>query len=198
MWTSSKPFTRIAFVVVLLTGLTACGLTAPRSNEGYADLDSLGMFDTDRVISLSIGPALLNFAANYVDDDPEAQSLLRSLDGVRVRVYEVNGDAAKVAARMQRMSDQLQADGWEPVMLIQQEDEQAHMLLRIENDQILGMTVLVLDGEDEAVIVNLMGEIRPDQFSEVMVALEVDAGDVDEVEVSRETDFTADDHGRRG
>lgn len=198
MWTSSKPFTRIAFVVVLLTGLTACGLTAPRSNEGYADLDSLGMFDTDRVISLSIGPALLNFAANYVDDDPEAQSLLRSLDGVRVRVYEVNGDAAKVAARMQRMSDQLQADGWEPVMLIQQEDEQAHMLLRVEGDQIRGMTVLMLDGEDEAVIVNLMGEIRPDQFSEVMVALEVDAGDVDEVEVSRETDFTADDHGRRG
>lgn len=198
MWTSSKPFTRIAFVVVLLTGLTACGLTAPRSNEGYADLDSLGMFDTDRVISLSIGPALLNFAANYVDDDPEAQSLLRSLDGVRVRVYEVNGDAAKVAARMQRMSDQLQADGWEPVMLIQQEDEQAHMLLRVEGDQIRGMTVLMLDGEDEAVIVNLMGEILPDQFSEVMVALEVDAGDVDEVEVSRETDFTADDHGRRG
>ena len=41
MWTSSKPFTRIASAVVLLTGLTACGLTAPRSNEGYADLDSL-------------------------------------------------------------------------------------------------------------------------------------------------------------
>lgn len=180
---SSKPVTRFVFAAVLLAGLTACGLTAPRSNEGFADLDSPGLFDTDRVISLSIGPTLLRFAAKYVDDEPEVQDLLRSLDGVRVRIYEVDGDAQKVATRMQRMSDRLQQDGWEPVMLIQQDDEQAHMLLRMDGDRIRGMTVLVLDGQDEAVIVNLMGEIRPEQFSDVMVALEVNAGDVDEVEV---------------
>ena len=183
MSTSIKSMLRIALAAVMLTGLTACGLTAPRSNDGYADLDSLGMFDTDRVISLSIGPTLLHFAANYVDDEPEVQDLLRSLDGVRIRVYEVDGDAQKVAGRMQGMSERLQQDGWERIMLVQQEDEQAHMLLRMEGDQIRGMTVLVLDGQDEAVIVNLMGEIRPDQFSDVMVALEVDAGGVDEVEL---------------
>ena len=198
MSTSIKNPFRAALAAVLLTGLTACGLTAPRSSDGFADLDSLGMFDTDRVISLSIGPTLLHFAANYVDDDPEVRDLLRSLDGVRVRVYEVDGDAQKVAGRMQRMSERLQQDGWEPVMLIQQEDEQTHMLLRMDGDQISGMTVLVLDGQDEAVIVNLMGEIRPDQFSDVMVALEVDAGDVDEVEVESGETIAGRDAGQRG
>ena len=43
--------------------------------------------------------------------------------------------------------------------------------------------MLVLDGADEAVIVNLMGEIEPEKFSDVMVALDVNAGGVDEVEV---------------
>lgn len=174
---------RLLLVMALLLLLSGCGITAPRSSEGYADLDSLGMFDTDRVISLSIGPTLLHFAARYIDDDPEVRELLRSLDGVRVRIYEVDGDAQKVAVRMENMSANLQQDGWEPVMLVRERGEQVHMLMRMVDGEIRGMTVLVLDGDSEAVIVNLMGEIRPEQFSDVMVALDVDAGGVDDVEV---------------
>ena len=178
-----KKTAQTVLAAALVLSVVACGITAPRSNEGYADLDSLGMMDTDRVISLSIGPTLLRFAAKHVDDDPEVQELLRSLDGVRVRVYEVDGDATRVAGRMDRMSTKLQDDGWVPVMLVRQEEEQVHVLMRTVDGQIKGMTVLVLDGADEAVIVNLMGEIEPEKFSDVMVALDVDAGGVDEVEV---------------
>ena len=168
-----------------LLALTGCGITAPRGNDGFADLDSLGMRDTDRVISLSIGPTLLRFAASHMDDDEtEVKDLLRSLDGVRIRVYEVNGDSRRVAGRMDRMSRELQADGWEPVMLIRQENEQTHMLLRMADDRICGMTVLVLDGATEAVVINLMGEISPEHFGDVMVALDMDAGGVDTIEVA--------------
>jgi hypothetical protein len=167
---------RTAFgCLVAMLVLAACGLTAPRSSDGFADLDSLGIADTDRVLSLSVGPALLGFAARHVDDDPETQALLRSLDGVRIRIYEIDGDARRVAARMGRMSDRLQQDGWEPVMLVRSEDEQAHMLLKVVGEQVRGMTVLVCDGDSEAVVINLMGDIRPEQFSDVMVALDVDA-----------------------
>ncbi len=69
-------------------------------------------------------------------------------------------------------------------MLVRERDEEVHMLLRMKDDHISGMTVLVSDGESEAVIVNLMGEIRPEQFSNVMVALEVDASGVEEVQVA--------------
>lgn len=172
--------------VLLLVLLTACGITAPRSNAGYADLDSLGINDTDRVISISIGPTLLNLAARYIDDDPEVRDLLRSLDGVRVRIYEVDGDAERVAGRMQNMSLDLQGDGWEPVMLIREEKEQVHMLMRTVDGEIRGMTVLVLDGQSEAVIVNLMGEIKSEQFGEVMVALDVDNPAMDKVQVAEE------------
>ena len=187
--TACNTCSSLLLVLVLLVSLGGCGITAPRGNEGYADLDSLGMMDTDRVISLSIGPTLLHFAARYIDDDPEVRDLLRSLDGVRVRVYEVNGDASRVAGRLQHMSTKMQDDGWQPVMLVRQEDEQVHMLMRMVDDQIRGMTVLVLDGDEEAVIVNLMGRIQPEQFSDVMVALDVDAGGVDEVEIEVEEDI---------
>jgi hypothetical protein len=164
---------------------SACGITAPRSNDGYADLESLGMHDTDRVMSLSIGPTLLHFAARYMDDDPETRDLLRSLDGVRIRIYEIDGDASRVAQRIFSMSEHLQEDGWDPVLLVREQDEEVHMLVRMDNDHISGMTVLVSDGESEAVIVNLMGEIRPEQFGDVMVALEVDAPGVGDVQVAQ-------------
>ena len=169
--------------VTLLIG--ACGITAPKSNDGYADLESLGMRDTDRVMSLSIGPTLLHFAARFMDDEPETRDLLRSLDGVRIRIYEIDGDAGRVAQRIYRMSEHLQEDGWEPVLLVREQDEEVHMLMRMVNGHISGMIVLVSDGESEAVIVNLMGEIRPEQFGDVMVALEVDAPGVDDVQVAQ-------------
>ena len=91
---------RLLAAALLLLFLTACGLTAPRASEGYADLESLGMRDTDQVMSLSIGPSVLRFAASHVDDDPEVRELLRSLDGIRIRIYEIDGDAGGVALKI--------------------------------------------------------------------------------------------------
>ncbi len=162
--------------------LGACGITAPRSSDGFADLDSLGLADTDRVLTLSIGPALLRFAASHVEDDPEVRDLLRGLDGVRIRIYEIDGDAGRVASRMEKMSRKLQAGGWEQVVLVRSQDEQAHMLMKVADDRVCGMTVLVTDGESEAVVINLMGEIDPRQFSGVMVALDLDAAGVQDVQ----------------
>lgn len=179
---SAARWLRPGFAILLALSLTACGLTAPRSSEGFADLDSLGMMDTDRVINISIGPTLLRFAALHIDDEPETQALLRGLDGVRVRIYEIDGDAGRVAARIASMSHSLQDDGWEAVVTVREEDEETHMLVRVIDGQIHGMTVLVSDGETEAVVVNLMGDIQPEQFGEVMVALDVDAGGVKDVQ----------------
>lgn len=175
---------RILVTSVLTLMLTACGLTAPRSSDGFADLASLGVKDVDRVVTLSIGPALLRFAARHIDDDPELRTLLSSLEGVRIRIYEINGDANRVAARINTMSGRLQDDGWEPVLSMRQGSEATYMLLRVVDKQVCGMTVLVSDGDSEAVVINLMGDIQPEQFGEVMVALDVDTPEVETVEAA--------------
>jgi hypothetical protein len=94
---------------------------------------------------------------------------------VRIRIYEIDGDATRVAARINAMSYKLQDDGWESVLSIREGDEATHMLLRVVDSQICGMTVLVSDGDSEAVVINLMGEIEPEQFGGVMVALDMNS-----------------------
>ena len=169
-------FAKFALIVSSL-GLLGCGLMAPQNNDGYADLDSLGMLDVDRSLTLSFGPTILNFAAVHVDDDPEIRALLRSLEGVRVKIYEIDGNANRVATRLQEMSLKLRAQNWEPVVLVQEDGEQVHMLVKITGDHISGLTVLASDAE-EVVIVNIMGDLRPEFFATTMAALDIDTPEI--------------------
>ena len=153
--------------------LSSCGITAPRSNEGYANLDSPGMSETDRTMSLSLGPTTLRFAARFLDDDPETQALLRSLDGVRVRIYEVTGDNERIVRNFERMGGKLDNDGWKPIMLVHEEGELVQMYAKPSDAGIQGLTIVSADG-DEVVVVNVMGDIDPANFGDVMVALDVD------------------------
>jgi len=163
--------------------LSSCMITAPRGNEGYANLDSPGIADTDRTISLSLGRSTLRFAARFLDDEPETQALLRSLDGVRIRIYEVDadGDTARIAHNFERMASKLSRDGWQPVMLVREDDELVHMYAKHSGKAMCGLTIVSAD-DDEVVVVNIMGDIEPEQFGDVMVALDVE--DAPQVQVA--------------
>jgi hypothetical protein len=157
---------------ILVLALTACGITAPRSNDGFANLDSPGMGDTNRTMALSLGPTVLHFAARFMDDDPETQALLRSLDGVRVRIYEVTGDNERITQNFEHMGNKLGDDGWEPVMLVREEGELVQMYAKPSGSSIKGLTIVSADS-DQVVVVNVMGDIDPTHYTDVMVALDV-------------------------
>ena len=167
--------TRIPVMLLTALMLASCGITAPRSNEGYANLDSPGMDDTNRTMAISLGPTVLWFAARFLDDDPETQALLRSLDGVRIRTYEVNddGDTDRIARNFERMGGKLTDDGWSPVMLVRDEGELVQMFMKASGEGVSGLTIVSAD-ESEVVVVNVMGDIDPAYYSDVMVALNVD------------------------
>jgi hypothetical protein len=163
--------------------LASCGITAPRGNDGYANLDSPGMSETDRSMTISLGPTTLWFAAKFLDEDPETQTLLRSLDGVRIRIYEVDedGDTNKIAGNFENMGGKLRDDGWDPVMLIREEGELTQMYMKSSGRGISGLTIVSADDE-EVVVVNVMGDIDPVYYQDVMLALNVD--DAPEVQVA--------------
>jgi len=165
--------TRLLALVLMVVSLAACGITAPRSNEGFANLDSPGMNDADRTMTLSLGPTTLRFAARFLDDEPETQALLRSLDGVRIRIYEVTGDTGRITRNFERMGGKLLDDGWDPVMLVREEGELVQMYARLTDGRMHGLTIVSAD-ESEVVVINVMGDINPVYYGDVMLALNVE------------------------
>ena len=132
-------------------------------------------------MALSLGPTTLRFAARFLDDEPETQALLRSLDGVRIRIYEVHGDTDRIALRFDRMGNKLSNDGWQPVMLVREEGELVQMYSKSSSRGMQGLTIVSADDE-EVVVVNVMGDIQPEHFGDVMLALDVD--DAPEVQIA--------------
>lgn len=169
---------RLIAALAMVTALSGCGLTAPRSSAGFADLDALSWRDVDTEVNLSFGPSLLRFAANRVEDDPATRELLRSLEGVRVKVYRIEGDALEVAGDLDAMSVHLREQGWEESVRVQEGGETTHVLVMVDCDHILGITVLSSDAE-EAVIVNVMGNLDPADFTRAMRALQAPGADID-------------------
>jgi len=58
------------------------------------------------------------------------------------------------------------------------------MLLKIRGGAIRGLTVLSSDGEEEVVVINLVGSIQPARFKDVMLALDIDAPGVRNVRMA--------------
>ena len=169
----------LILILVIATAVlvSGCGITARRSSQGYADLGSLRNTDTDKTLSLSLGPSVLRFAAGFMEDDPATQQLLRNLDGVRVKTYAVGESVEQVSLRIDEISQRLQNQGWEPVVVVQEFNERTHILVKLDGDNIAGLTVMNVDGE-ELVLINVMGNLPPESFSQTMAALDVTAPEV--------------------
>ena len=160
-------YCRVLAALTLALSLVGCGITASSNNEGYADLDSLGFRDVDTTMSLSLGSSLLRFASSNMEDDPETRMLLRNLDGVRITTYDIVGDGARVVERIDKMSQKLQKQGWVPVITVREEGERTVLLMKTRGERIVGLTVINCDAF-EAVVVNVMGDLRPEMFAETI------------------------------
>jgi phenylalanyl-tRNA synthetase beta subunit len=153
--------------------LSGCGIAAPSHGEGVADLESLDLSEyVSETTSFSLGPTPLSIAAWFMDGESE-KLLLRELDGVRVKIFEISGDVDAVAAKLRELSATLQSQNWDPIVRVKDEGEQADILVRVSAETIQGLVVLVLD-DKEAVVVNVIGELQPELLAEALTALDID------------------------
>ena len=66
-------------------------------------------------------------------------------------------------------------------MLVREEGELVQMYAKPSGSSIKGLTIVSADG-DQVVVVNVMGDIDPTYYTDVMVALDVD--DAPEVQIA--------------
>ena len=163
---------RIAIIAVLsLTLLAGCG--ASRFNDGYARFEKLPSRDVDRTASISIGRLPIRVVSLFVGDDPEAKLLLRHVDGVRVRTWEMKGDRERVYSKLQDMRERLADDGWEAVAVVKDEGERVYLLMKTRREAITGLVAMVSES-NEVTMVNVMGRLEPEQLGVALAQLDVD------------------------
>ena len=133
---------------------------------------SLFVADVKHAMTMSLGPTVFGFARRF-EEDPASRELLEQLRAVRIKVYDIDGDPATVAAKLKELAAGLVADNWQSVLRVNDGSEQAHLLLDATDDAIHGIAFLAANTR-EAIIINLTGSLQPEAFADAIAALDVD------------------------
>jgi hypothetical protein len=162
----------------MLTSSTASAQsTATVEAPGFFDFAALtGIYGEPRVM-INLSPTLLRLMAVASKQEPEAAALMSSLEGVRVNVYSTAGQPGPALAQAGSVKQRLSAEGWEPVVQVVEPDEFVQIFTKTSGNEIEGLVVMAVDAE-EAVFLNIRGNIDPSKLGTVMEQLDIDSVDM--------------------
>ena len=147
---------------------------ALKAFPGYVDFGELNSIFGEPTVQISIGGSLLSLISSLsAEDDPETAELFKKLNGVRVNVFETKSMAAGAVDLVKDISGKLSSTGWESVVTVNSDDEQVRVFMKINDQNVDGITVMAIE-EDEAVFINVIGNINPAELERVMDNFDVD------------------------
>ncbi|HET6566290.1 MAG TPA: DUF4252 domain-containing protein [Xanthomonadales bacterium] len=140
---------------------------------GYVDFGELqGVYGEPKVM-INLGGSILKFVGGMTKDDPEAAALLENLKGVRINVYSVGGNPDAAIQKVNQVKNMLAGSKWEPIVQVNEDGEKAQIFIKLTGDVMEGLTVMAVDDE-EAVFINIIGQLDPAQLSQVMGNFDID------------------------
>ena len=166
----------------VLTGLFCMLVTLPviaqedelKDLPGYVDFGDLSVTYGVPKLTINLGGTMLNFVGMMSSSEsPETSDLISKLKGIRVQIYSLDENVDAARSQFIETKGNLKSSGWEPIVQINEEDEQVLVYMKTEKDNMEGMTVIVVD-EDEAVFVNIIGQLNPAELGRVMEQFDVD------------------------
>lgn len=128
-------------------------------------------------VEVNITSSLITLASRFAEKaDADVAQLLKGLQMVHVNVIGLNDEnRPELEKRVQDIRKQLDKKGWERIVTAQKDEKDVSVYLKTQNkDTVQGLVVMVMDGTKEAVFVNVVGDIKPDQISMLGEKLHLD------------------------
>ncbi len=155
-------------------------LAARAADPGDVDIGKFKPADGQEFVEVNLGAPLLKIASSIVNrNDPKCGALIANLKHVRVNVVGYDEtNRADTTDRVQTLRRELEAQGWTQAVTARPAGHTQDVAIYVKtaaDDSIEGLVVTVLDAESkQAVFVNVVGNIRPDQIAELGEGLDID------------------------
>ncbi|HYA79032.1 MAG TPA: DUF4252 domain-containing protein [Candidatus Nitrosopolaris sp.] len=155
-------------IAVLAAGVSLNVLADPPSGQvDFGNFTPSG--DGGEFVEIQIKSNLLSLAAQVVEkQEPNAARLLRSVQLVHVNVIGLtDANRADLVKRVRQIRHDLDAQGWDHNVAVQEKDGQdVGIYTKTRGGEALaGLVVTVIDPNDSVVLINIVGDIRPEQVA---------------------------------
>lgn len=182
---NSKLITMKKLTSIILAGLLAFVSFSQaeniESNPGYLDFSEyLTVSIDDSVTEVNLKGPLLKIAASLAKfESQEAYEVLSGIKLVRVHVFEVtDSNRDEFDASVAGIADTLTNKNWDELIKVKDGDETVSVFARMrDEDAFTGLVVSVRSG-DEAVFVNIVGEVELEALANLGDHLDVPGLDV--------------------
>jgi hypothetical protein len=152
--------------------------TSFAADAGYFDFGKIAGPEKGQMVDITLGKGVLKFASVLAKcKNPEAAQLIGGLSRVRVNVVGLDDTNRRQATeRVAAVRQDLVRDGWEQIVAVRgkKQEDVAIFLKQRDGEVIDGLVVTVVDErKQEAVFVNVVGQIRVDQLAVIGEHLDI-------------------------
>jgi len=150
-----------------------------KKEPGYVDFGAIEFFESEEArIEVYLKEPMLKLIGKFMKtDDPEMFDIMNKLLLVRVQVFDINRSVAgKLAEISSVTAKRLDGEGWDRLVRVREQDEHIDVYLKPSEDYntVKGIVVMVINDNDEAIFVNIVGDINPDDISKLGGQFDID------------------------
>ncbi|MHC1768564.1 MAG: DUF4252 domain-containing protein [Verrucomicrobiia bacterium] len=173
-----KNFVRYSLAALTLAALTQVYSQAADRPAGYVDFGNLAPDPSGgEFVEVNINSSLISMVGRFASKaEPEIAGLLKGLHSIRVNVIGLNNaNRDDLVSRIKEIRGKLDTGGWERIVTAQQKKEDVGIYLKTRGeDAVEGIVVTVLDGRKQAVLINIVGDIRPEMLGVIGERFHID------------------------
>ncbi len=163
---------KLFFAAMISVFVIGCAAAAgDRVRSGEIDFDRFKAFaEAESEVDVVVDGWLMSLArvAAAASEEPETE-WLSGVNSIRVKVFPLRGEQrGEIGEIATQLGAELDAQGWQRVIKVVEDDEYVTVHVLGDERQLSGVTVMVLDDDDEAVFINIHGRIDADQIGAIL------------------------------
>jgi len=164
-------------LALFVTGVSFNVLAGPPAGQvDFGKFTPAG--DGGQLVEIQINSNLLSLAAQTVEkQQPDAARLLRNVQLVRVNVIGLTDEnRAEMEKRVRQIHHDLDAQGWDHNVVVQEKNgKDVGVYTKTRGGEALaGLAITVINPKDSVVLINIVGDIRPEQVAVLGEKLDVE------------------------